>query len=108
LVLATLLFGCSGAIIEDAPTVGPPVIASATTEDQTCARDAECVLVQDCCGCERQGRQLAVHRDRVAALTETSEAECSTVGCRVAPSEHRSCRTERAVCRGGRCIPAID
>lgn len=97
--------GCAGA---PEPVAGPPVVASATAEDQTCSRDSECVLVQDCCGCERQGRQLAVHRDRVAELTEASRAECNGVSCTVAPSSHVSCRTNRAVCRGGRCVPAVD
>lgn len=105
-LLMLLVLGCAGA--QEPQAGGPPVVASATTEDQTCTRDSECVLVQDCCGCERQGRQLAVHRDRVEALTEASRAECGAVGCTVARSEHRSCATTRAACRGGRCIPAVD
>ncbi len=103
--IIVLALGCAGATEQ---VGGPPVVATAAAEDQTCTRDSECVLVQDCCGCERQGRQLAVHRDRVQGLVEASRAECSAVGCTVARSEHRSCATTRAACRGGRCIPAVD
>lgn len=104
-VLMLLAIGCAGA---QEPVGGPPVVATASAEDQTCSRDSECVLVQDCCGCDRQGRQLAVHRDRVTSLAEASRAECGAISCTVARSEHVSCSTTRAACRGGRCIPAID
>ncbi len=101
-----IVVGCGGAGI-DRPVTGPPVVAQAGVEDQTCARDSECVLVQDCCGCEREGRQLAIHRDRVQPLSESSVAECGAVTCTVGRSSHRSCSASRAVCRGGRCIPAV-
>ncbi|MGE0789109.1 MAG: hypothetical protein AB7S26_25780 [Sandaracinaceae bacterium] len=97
--------GCGPGV--STPTSGPPAIASASTEDQSCSRDSECVLVQDCCGCERQGRQLAVHRDRVEALTASAQSDCSAVSCTVGASEHRSCGAERAQCLGGRCVPAV-
>ena len=75
-----LVVACGGATAE-APPSGPPVVANASAEDQTCSRDAECVLVQDCCGCQRQGVQRAVHRDRVEALVEASQTECAEVTC---------------------------
>lgn len=106
-LMAIVLVACGGAGV-DRPETGPPVIAQASSEDQTCSRDSECVLVQDCCGCQRQGRQLAVHRDRVEALVQASSAECSAVSCMVAESSHRSCGASVAVCRGGRCIPQVD
>jgi hypothetical protein len=105
--MAFVLFaGCGGPGV-DQPVTGPPVIAQAGVEDQTCSRDSECVLVQDCCGCDREGRQLAVHRDRVQPLSEASAGQCAAVTCTVAHSSHRSCTATRAVCRGGRCIPAV-
>lgn len=104
-LLFTLVLGCAGAA---PPPSGPPMIAATTSEDQTCSRDSECVLVADCCGCERQGRQHAVHRDRVQPLSEASRAECSAVSCTVADSAHVSCRASHAACRGGRCVPAVD
>jgi hypothetical protein len=107
LAVGLLLLSCGGPGY-DAPTSGPPAIGNPTSEDQTCSRDAECVLVSDCCGCDRSGRQLAVHRDRVEALESTAQTECASVSCPVARSEHRSCGTERARCLGGRCVPAVD
>jgi hypothetical protein len=104
-LLAFALAGCAGA---NAPPSGPPVVASASAEDQTCSRDAECVLVQDCCGCERQGRQLAIHRDRVEALTTVGRTDCGSVSCTVQESDHVSCRAGRAVCLGGRCVPDVN
>ena len=104
-VMFVLLLGCGGAAESAA---GPPMIAQAGSEDQTCSRDSECVLVADCCGGARQGRQHAVHRDRVQPLAEAARAECSAVSCTVADSEHVSCRASHAACRGGRCVPAVD
>jgi hypothetical protein len=102
--------GCAGAFDTSSPgaPAGPPVVAAPAAEDQTCRRDTDCVLVQDCCGCARQGRQLAVHRDRLAPLTEAATAGCEGVSCTVAASTHRSCTATQAACRGGRCIPAIE
>ncbi len=105
-VFVALLVGCGSSY--QAPAEGPPPIASAASEDQACSRDAECVLVQDCCGCARQGRQLAVRRDRVAALQEAAPAECAAASCPVGASEHRSCGTDRARCLGGRCVPVVE
>lgn len=104
-LLGCPLLGCGGA---ETPASGPPAIANASGEDQACSRDSECVLVQDCCGCQRSGRQLAVHRDRVEALQESSTAECAQVSCVVADSAHRSCGASQARCLGGRCVPQID
>src|SRR5688500_290075 len=81
LCLAFVL-GCAGASTAGASSGGgPPTIAPPAAEDQTCSRDSECVLVQDCCGCDRQGTQLAVHRDRVEALTAAGTTDCASVSC---------------------------
>ena len=106
LALAFLL-GCGGAGYT-APAGGPPAIAEPSAEDQTCSRDSECVLVQDCCGCERSGRRLAVRRDRVETLQSEATSTCAATSCVVAESAHRSCTASSARCLGGRCVPAID
>ncbi|MCC6873313.1 MAG: hypothetical protein IT378_03310 [Sandaracinaceae bacterium] len=106
LVLGLALAGCGGAMEET--NTGPPMIASASPDDQQCTRDAQCVLVQDCCGCQRAGAQLAVHRDRVTELRAAAEGACASVSCTVRPSEHRSCRASRAACLGGRCVPQVE
>lgn len=90
------------------PPTGAPAIAEPAADDQACSRDAECVLVQDCCGCARSGRQLAVRRDRVDALEESSSAECAQASCVVGDSAHRSCGASGARCLGGRCVPIVD
>lgn len=103
--LSLLLVACGSGF--DAPTSGPPAIGNASAEDQGCSRDTECTLVQDCCGCERSGRQMAVNRNRVEALQSASTADCAEVRCVVARSEHRSCSAEGARCLGGRCVPSV-
>lgn len=100
-----LLVGCGSG--NQLPAEGPPAIASASSEDQACSRDSECVLVQDCCGCQRQGRQLAVHRDRVEELQASAQGECANVSCVAGESEHRSCGAAGAQCLGGRCVPIV-
>src|SRR5687768_6949361 len=70
---------------------GPAAVAPPEPSDQQCSRDAECVLVQDCCGCTRGGLQQAVHRDSVERLTASAGDACSAVQCADGPSEHRSC-----------------
>lgn len=106
-IALALTLGACGSSYQP-PAEGPPAIASASSEDQTCSRDSECVLVQDCCGCARQGRQLAVHRDRVEALQSSAEGECAEVSCPAGDSEHRSCGAEAARCLGGRCVPIVE
>lgn len=107
LVVSVGVLGCGGPGY-DAPVTGPPAVGSVSSEDQSCSRDSECTLVQDCCGCARAGRQLAVHVDRVEALQSSATADCAETSCTVQPSEHRSCSAQGARCLGGRCVPAID
>ena len=84
------------------PRAGEPEAA-----EQSCWRDSECVLVDDCCGCGRGGMRMAVRGDRLTPLTERSAGACEQHSCAEQPSQHRSCTASAARCAGGRCIPAL-
>src|SRR6476619_3724859 len=84
------------------PRAGEPEAA-----EQSCWRDSECALVEDCCGCGRGGLRMAVRGDRLTSLTERSAAVCEQHSCAGQPSQHRSCTASAARCAGGRCIPAL-
>jgi hypothetical protein len=76
-------------------------------EDQSCWRDTECVLVDDCCGCARGGLRMSVRKDKLEALTENSASACEQRTCSEQASQHRSCTATAARCAGGRCVPKI-
>jgi hypothetical protein len=85
-----------------APRAGEP-----QSEDQSCWRDSECVLVDDCCGCARGGLRMSVRGDHLAALNDRSASECEKRSCGDRPSKHRSCSATAARCTGGRCVPSL-
>ena len=103
-----LLLGCGSqhapqvASGSDVPRAGEP-----QPEEQSCWRDSECVLADDCCGCSRGGLRMSVRGDRLSALTERSTTECEQRSCGDQPSKHRSCSASAARCAGGRCVPAL-
>jgi hypothetical protein len=76
-------------------------------EEQSCSRDVECALVDDCCGCARGGLRMSARTDRMEALVDRSEDACAERTCSEQPSQHRSCTASAARCLGGRCVPAL-
>jgi len=110
---ALLLAACAGASqsgpgsssssgASDLPRADEP-----QAEDQSCWRDNECVLVDDCCGCARGGLRMSVRSDHLEALTERSASTCEQRTCSGQASQHRSCTATAARCAGGRCVPKI-
>jgi hypothetical protein len=94
--------GGTSASASEFPRAGEP-----DAEEQACSRDVECVLVDDCCGCERGGLRTGVRGDRRDGLVERSAAACEQRTCAEQPSQHRSCEASAARCVGGRCLPAL-
>ena len=92
----------SSANAGDAPRAGEPQAG-----EQSCWRDQDCVLVDDCCGCARGGLRLAVRADKLDAVTERGASSCGERTCSDQPSQHRSCRATAAHCVGGSCLPAL-
>jgi hypothetical protein len=86
----------------DGPRAGEP-----QAEEQSCWRDQDCVLVNDCCGCAHGGLQLSVRADKLEAVTERGTTSCEGRTCSDAPSQHRSCKATAARCVGGSCLPAL-
>jgi hypothetical protein len=84
------------------PNAGEPEAA-----EQSCWKDSECTLVDDCCGCGRGGLRMGIRGDRLNTLVERSAAACEQHSCADRPSQHRSCTASAARCAGGRCIPAL-
>jgi len=77
-------------------------------DEQTCSRDQDCVLVEDCCGCFSGGSRTAVRADAVEGLSAAAESACAGRTCAEGiESNHRSCQASAAACRGGRCIPSL-
>ena len=109
-LLVALLVGCasggagsqSAANGSDGPRAGQP-----QAEEQSCWRDQDCVLVDDCCGCANGGLRLSVRADKLDAVTERSGSECSERTCSGQASQHRSCKATAARCVGGSCLPAL-
>ena len=108
--LALLAASCAGssskspatASASELPRAGEPEAA-----EQSCWKDSECALVDDCCGCGRGGLRMAVRGDRMTTLTERSATTCEAHSCAEQPSQHRSCTASAARCAGGRCVPAL-
>ena len=76
-------------------------------EEQSCSRDVECSLVEDCCGCAGGGLRMSVRTDKLEAVTDRSESTCAERSCSGVQSQHRSCTATAARCLGGRCVPAL-
>lgn len=76
-------------------------------EEQSCSRDVECVLVEDCCGCARGGLRMSVRTDKLEGVTDRSESVCAERECSGVQSQHKSCTASAARCLGGRCVPAL-
>lgn len=92
------------------PAQAPPLPAAAdidvtaTEAERQCSADADCTLTTvDCCGCNALGRQTAVRKDKLPALTERRRAICGTIACAQGMSDDPSCAATRAQCRTGVC-----
>jgi hypothetical protein len=86
----------------NAPHAGEP-----QAEEQSCWRDKDCVLIDDCCGCARGGLRLSVRADKLDAVAERGASTCGERTCRDQPSKHRSCKATAARCVGGSCLPSL-
>jgi hypothetical protein len=86
---------------------GAPRAGEPQAGEQSCWRDQDCVLVDDCCGCDRGGLRLAVRADKLDAVTERGQSSCEGRTCSDQPSQHRSCKASAARCVGGSCLPAL-
>jgi len=71
-------------------------------DPKACAADADCTLVEACCGCGSGGRRVAIRRDAVAAHDADRAKVCEGSTCNFGESAHSSCDAE-AVCRDGKC-----
>lgn len=114
--LATLVLLCLALLAcqKDPPPPAPaPVMpaaadvdVTATADERRCSVDEDCALATvDCCGCAALGRQTAVRKDKIQALTERRRPICGTIACAQGISEDPSCSAARAVCREGTCVP---
>jgi hypothetical protein len=102
--VALVVSACGG----EARSSGLAQVGQPSPDHQTCRRDEDCTLVEDCCGCFNGGSRTAVRVDAVQALTDAAEAECGARQCAEGiESNHRSCQAVGAACRGGRCIPKL-
>jgi hypothetical protein len=109
-LFATAPLGCAGsgtpaaasASASDLPRAGEP-----EAKEQSCWRDTECVLVEDCCGCARGGMRTSVRSDSLSELEQRSTSTCEQHACSDQPSHHRSCSATASRCLGGRCVPAL-
>ena len=80
------------------------VDVTATDAERQCSTDADCMLTTvDCCGCNALGRQTAVRKDKLQALTERRRVICGTVACAQGMSDDPSCAATKALCRAGQC-----
>jgi hypothetical protein len=87
---------------------GLPRIGQPSADEQSCSRDQDCTLVDDCCGCAAGGSRTAVRADAVESLETQAAAQCGERTCAEGiASNHRSCEASAAICRGGRCIPQL-
>lgn len=92
---------------DSANASGAPHAGEPQAGEQSCWRDQDCVLVDDCCGCDRGGLRLAVRADKLDAVTERGQSSCEGRTCSDQPSQHRSCKATAAHCVGGSCLPAL-
>ncbi|MFI5306430.1 MAG: hypothetical protein ACHQ53_03695 [Polyangiales bacterium] len=92
----------AAASASDLPRAGEP-----DAKEQSCWRDTECVLVEDCCGCARGGLRTGVRSDSLSELEQRSASTCEQHTCSDQPSHHRSCSATASRCLGGRCVPTL-
>jgi hypothetical protein len=92
----------AAATASDTPRAGEP-----QADEQSCWRDKDCVLIDDCCGCARGGLRLSVRSDKLDAVAERGASTCGERTCRDQPSKHRSCKATAARCVGGSCLPSL-
>jgi hypothetical protein len=64
-----------------------------------------CTLIDDCCGCERGGKRLAVHRDTGVKEWESRRTwRCAETACPKKPGTDASCASAaHAVCAVNQC-----
>jgi hypothetical protein len=114
LALASL---CAAAMLGCASSGAPPAASASASDlpragepnakEQSCWRDSECVLVEDCCGCAHGGLRTGVRSDCLSDLEQRSSSTCEQHTCGDRPSHHRSCSASASRCLGGRCVPAL-
>lgn len=71
-----------------------------------CARDADCILVQEgCCGCRAGGRNTTINRKYGDYWVGRSLGKCGETFCQTVMSSHCSCMGEpKLKCLDGRCV----
>ena len=77
----------------------PPVKA----EMDACSSDADCTLVEACCGCTAGGRRLAIRADAVASYDASRPQRCGGEMCSQVMSTHASCDAEATCGQNGHC-----
>jgi hypothetical protein len=75
-------------------------------QEQRCATDADCVLVDEaCCPCSAGGRRTAAAKSAVGALDARRADLCREISCAAVMSPAPTCGpAARAVCRDTLCM----
>ncbi len=77
--------------------------AKVISDAKECAADADCTLVKDdCCGCNKNGRQRAIAVSDSKAWLKTLSGKCGDTFCAQMISHDPSCG-KKAVCEQGKC-----
>ncbi|MGE0872329.1 MAG: hypothetical protein AB7P03_27470 [Kofleriaceae bacterium] len=70
----------------------------------TCAKDADCALVDECCGCSAGGKKLAISASAVKDYNASRAQRCADLACATVMSDDPSCGPKaKAVCDSGKC-----
>jgi hypothetical protein len=91
----------AGTIARAAPDAGAAKPAPAADK---CARDADCVLVQDgCCPCSAGGKMVAIAKSHAKAYAAKQGLTCKHTMCPQVLSSDPSCFGVAAACKAGAC-----
>ena len=104
-VASLLAFGCAHS---------PSATQKARVEDilhapvsTACAKDADCVKIQDdCCGCRAGGKARAIHRGYAQSFLLPLTKSCEGVSCTGVMSSDSTC-SAKPVCQKGACALRI-
>nr|HEX4315875.1 hypothetical protein [Kofleriaceae bacterium] len=103
-ILGLVALAACGAPQPKPPVAGEdksgPVQEAADRDD--CTTDADCTLVDACCGCGAGGRKVGLRMDALTAYEKNRPNRCKDVACAAVMSDHPSCNAE-PVCRKGHC-----
>ena len=98
-----LLAACGSSQSHGPDGTTPAGQVQAKAEMDSCTTDADCTLVDACCGCSAGGRKVAIRLDAVNDYNASRPQRCGGEMCAQMMSTHLSCDAEASCGQNGHC-----